>query len=231
MRQLVLGSQHRWQTYLSILQSRLVAGGLVVEPLGRLRVHVSQKQLLHQVIQVVLQMLLFHPQQLQLVHGKVELPGAVEAVLLAPQPVDAVRLPGALHSPFAAAVEALAELFGHGGGVADYLNTVEVVLCLCAATDDPGGLAQPQSTPDDQGVGGFGAVVVLIVELVSLEGVVGVEAVGTCEELRSWSHLTTATDEHLGKTSLPRKRLEAARMILQTAALLLDQHQRGQSEL
>lgn len=156
---------------------------------------VSQKQLLHQVIQVVLQMLLLHPQQLQLVHGKVELPGAVQGVLLAPQPVDAVRLPGPRHSPSAAAVEPLAELFGHGSSVADDLNAVKVVLCLRAATDDPGGLAQPQPTPDEQGVGGFGAVVVLVVELVSLEAVVGVEAVGTCEELRSWSHLTTATDE------------------------------------
>lgn len=172
---------------------------------------VSQEQLLHQVIQVVLQMLPFHPQQLQLVHGKVELPGTVEAVL-APQPVDAVHSPGALHSPFAAAVEPLAELFGHGSSVTDYLNTVKVVLCLRAATDNPGGLAEPQSTPDDQAVGGFGAVVVLIVELVSLEGVVGVEAVGTCEELRSWSYLTTATDNRrlFKKTLLPRKELEAA---------------------
>lgn len=176
------------------MQGHLVAGGLVVEPLGRLRVDVSQEQLLHQVIQVVLQVLLFHPQQLQLVHSEVELPGAVEAALLAPQLVDAAQLPGALHGPPAAAVEPLAQLFGHGSSVTDYLNAVEVVLRLRAAADDPGGLAQPQSTPDDQSVGGSGAVVVLIVELVSLEGVVGVEAVGTCEELWPRSHLTTATE-------------------------------------
>lgn len=128
------------QSYLCILQSHLVAGGLVVEPLGWLCVDVPQEQLLHQVIQVVLQVLLFHPQQLQLVHSEVELLGAVEAVL-APQRVDAVQFPGALHSPSAAAVEPLTQLFGHGSSVTDYLDTVKVVLCLCAAADNPGGLA------------------------------------------------------------------------------------------
>ena len=75
----------------------------------------------------------------------------------------------------------------------DHLNTVEVVLGLCAAADDPGGLAEAQTPPDDQSVRGFGAVVVLIVELVSLEGVVGEETVGARQELRSWPHLTAAT--------------------------------------
>lgn len=87
-----------------------------------------------------MQVLLLYPQQLQLMHGKVKLPGAVEAALLAPQLVDHIRLPGALHGPSAAAVEPLAELFGHGGCVTNHLDAVEVVLRLSAAADDPGGL-------------------------------------------------------------------------------------------
>ena len=155
---------------------------------------VPQEQLLHQVIQVVMQVLPLQPQQLQLVHGEVQLPGAVEAALLAPQLVDDIGLPGALHGPPAAAVEPLAELFGHGGRVTNHLDAVEVVLRLRAAADDPGGLAQAQTAADHQSVGGFGAVVVLVVELVSLEGVVGEEAVRACQELRAWSHLTAAAE-------------------------------------
>ncbi|TNN88466.1 hypothetical protein EYF80_001248 [Liparis tanakae] len=128
-------------TYLGVLQGALVAGRLVVQPLGRLGVDVSKEQLLHQVIQVVMQVLLLHPQQLQLVHGKVQLPGTVVAGLLAPQLVDRAGLPGALHGAFAAAVEPLAELLGHGVRVADHLDAVQVVLGLGAAADDPGGLA------------------------------------------------------------------------------------------
>lgn len=99
-------------------------------------------------IQVVVQVLLLYPQQLQLMHSKVELPGAVEAALLSPQLIDHIRLPGALHGPSATAVEPLAKLFGHSGGVTNHLNAMEVVLRLCATTDDPGGLAQAQTTPD-----------------------------------------------------------------------------------
>ena len=154
---------------------------------------VSQEQLLHQVVQVVVQVLLLHAQQLQLMHGEVQLPGAVVAALLAPQLVGDAGLPGALHGPSAAAVEPLAELFGHGGRVTDHLNAVQVVLGLRATADDPGGLAQAQAAPDHQGVAGLGAVVVLVVELVSLEGVVGEETVGARQELRAWSHLTAET--------------------------------------
>lgn len=142
-----------------------------------------------------MQVLLLHPEQLQLVHGKVKLPGAVVASPLAPQLVDHVGLPGALRRPPAAVVEPLAELFGHGGCVTNHLDTVVVVLCLRTPADDPGGLAQAQTSPDDQSVGGFGAVIVLIVELVSLEGVVGVETVGARQKLRAWSHLTAANTE------------------------------------
>lgn len=179
--------------YLGILQGGLVAGRLVDQPLGRLGVDVPQEQLLHQVVQVVMQVLLLHPQQLQLVHGEVELLGAVEAGLLAPQLVDHIGLPGARHGASAAAVEPLAELFGHAGGVTDHLDAVEVVLRLGAAADDPGRLAEAQPAADHQRVGGSGAVVVLVVELVSLEGVVGEEAVGARQELRARPHLTAAT--------------------------------------
>lgn len=41
-------------------------------------------------------------------------------------------------------------------------------------------------------------MVVLVVELVSLEGVVGEETVGARQELRSWSHLTAATENKEG---------------------------------
>lgn len=167
-------------TDLGVLQRSLIAGRPVVHPLARLGVDVPQKQLLHQVIQVVMRILLLHPQQLQLVHGKVQLPGAVAAALLAPQLIADVGLPGALalHGPSAAAVEPLAELLGHGGRVTHHLGTVELIVGLGAAADDPGGLAKAQTAPNHQRVGGRGAVVVLVVELMGLEGVVGVEPVG-----------------------------------------------------
>lgn len=142
-----------------------------------------------------MQILLLHPEQLQLVHGKVELLGAVEAAALLPQLVDQVGLPGAPHGPPAALVEAQAELLGHGGRVAHHLDVVEVVLGLGAAADDPGRLAEAQAAADHQSVTGFGAVVVLVVELVSLEGVVGEEPVGSCQELWSRSHLTALGDK------------------------------------
>lgn len=66
-------------------------------------------------------------------------------------------------------------------------------------------------------------MVVLIVELVSLEGVVGVEAVGTCEELWSWSHLTTATDNR--KTLLLRKQQKQQQQRFRQPLVLLTQHQ------
>lgn len=137
-----------------------------------------------------MQVLLLHPEQLQLVHRKVEFLGTVEAAALLPQLVDPVGLPGVPHGPLAALVEAQAELLGHGGRVTHHLDVVEVVLGLGATADDPGRLAEAQASADHQSVAGFGAVVVLVVELVSLEGVVGVELVGTCQELWSWSHLT-----------------------------------------
>lgn len=139
--------------------------------------------------------LLLHPQQLQLMHSEVELPGAVVAAVLAPQLIDHTGLPGALHGPSAAAVQPLAEFFGHSGCVTHHLDTVEVVLRLGTTTDDPGSLSQAQTTPDHQCVGGFGAVVVLVVELVGLEGVVGVEAIGARQKLWTWSHLTAAPEE------------------------------------
>lgn len=148
---------------------------------------VTQEQLLHQVVQVVMQVLLLHPQQLQFMHGKVKLPGTVEAAALLPQLVDQVGFPD---GPLAALVEAQVELLGHGGRVTHQLDVVQVVLGLCATADDPGRLTEAQAATDHQSVAGFGAVVVLVVELVSLEGVVGEEPVGTCQELWSWSHFT-----------------------------------------
>lgn len=137
--------------------------------------------------------LFLHPQQLQLVHGKVELLGAVVAALLAPQLVVDIGLPGALYCPWAAGEKPLAQVFGHGGRVTHHLYVMEVVLCLGASADDPGDLTQAQTPSDDQGVRGSGAVVVLVVELMSLEGVVRVENVGASQELWPWSHLTAET--------------------------------------
>lgn len=189
------------RTYLGVLQGGLVAGRFVVEPLGRLGVNVPQEQLLHQVVQVVVQVLLLQPQQLQLVHGEVQLSGAVVAAFFAPQLVDDVGLPGAPRCSSAAAVEPLAELFGHRGRVTNHLDAVEVVLRLRAPSDDPGGLAEADAAPDHQRVGRSGAVIVFVVELVSLEGVVGVENVRACQELRAWSHLTAVTENRKQSSS------------------------------
>lgn len=184
--------------------------------------NVAQVQLLHQLIQVMMQVLLLHPQQLQLVHGEVQVSGAVAvaAALVAPQLVTHVRQPGPelTRGASAAAVQPLTELFRHRRRVthnltsqdtfiptalytvqlhcklvkctnissSPHLNMYFIFLHLCAvdlvvglrsAPYDPGCLSEAQSAPDQQRVGRGGAVVVGVVELVSLEGVVVKEAI------------------------------------------------------
>ena len=102
--------------YLRILQRGLVAGRPVEHPLGGVSVDVTQEELLHQAVQVVLQVLLLHADQLQLVHGKVHGPGALAAALLPPQVVGHVLHPGTPggHEARARAVDQLAEPLRHG---------------------------------------------------------------------------------------------------------------------
>lgn len=110
-------SQNVFWAHLGILQRRLIAGGSVVNPLRGVGVNVSQVKLLHQVVQVVVQVLFLQPQQLKLVHGEVQAsaPVAVADALVAPQVVTHVRLPGSgvPRGAFTGAVQFLTEIFSH----------------------------------------------------------------------------------------------------------------------
>ena len=75
------------------------------------------------------------------------------------------------------------------------LHAVQLVVGLSAAADDPGGLAQADLAADHQRVGGAGAAVAAIVELVGLERVVVVESVGPGDELGARPHLTAAGNQ------------------------------------
>ena len=171
--------------YLGILQRRLITGRPVEHPLGGVGVHVPEEQLLHQAVQAVWQVLLLHAHQLQLVHGEVHGPGALAPALLPPQVVGHVLHPGApgRHKAGARAVDQLPQLLGHRFGVAHDLHAVQLVVSLGATADDPGGLAQADLAADHQCVGGAGAAVAAIVELVGLECVVVVESVGPGDKL------------------------------------------------
>lgn len=146
---------------------------------------VPKEELLHQAVQVVLQVLLLHADELQLVHGEVHGLRALTTVLRPPQVIGHVLQPGAPsgHEPRARAVHPLAQPLGHGLRVADHLHVVQLVVGLRAPADDPGGLAQADLAPDDQRVGGARAPVATIIELVGLEGVIMVKSVGPRDEL------------------------------------------------
>lgn len=133
----------------------------------------------------MLQVLLLHAEELQLVHGEVHGPGALTAVLLPPQVIGHILHPGTPggEEAGARAVHQLAELLGDGLRVADDLDVVQLVVGFRAPADDPGGLAQAYLAPDDEGVGGARAAVAGIIELVGLEGVIVVESVRPCDEL------------------------------------------------
>lgn len=148
---------------------------------------VTQEKLLNQAIQVVLQVLLLHTDELQLMHGKVHSLCAFTAVLLPPQVVRHILNPGASHGDesWACAVHQLAEPLSHCLRVADDLDIVQLVVGFRAPTDDPGGLAQANLAPDDEGVDGVRATIAAVIKLVGLEGVVMVESVRPCEELRA----------------------------------------------
>lgn len=146
---------------------------------------VAKEELLHQAVQVMLQVLLLHPEELQLMHGEVHGPGALTAILLPPQIIGHVLYPGDPGGDKAGAcvVHQLAEPLGNCLCVADDLDIVQLVVSFCAPTDDPGGLAQADLAPDDEGVGGACAAVASVIELVGLEGVIVVEPIGPCDEL------------------------------------------------
>lgn len=183
--------------YLGILQRGLITGRPVEHPLRGISVDVPEEELLHQPVQVVLQVLLLHPDELQLVHGEVHGLGALTAVLFPPQVVGHVLHPGAPsgHEARARAVHQLAEPLGDSLCVADNLHAVQLVVGLGAPADDPGGLAQADLAPDDEGVGRAGAPVAAIIELVGLEGVIVVESVGPCDELWARPHFTAEGEE------------------------------------
>lgn len=146
---------------------------------------VPEEELLHQAVQVVLEVLLLHTDELQLVHGEVHGLGALAAIFFPPQVIGHVLHPGApsRHEARARAVHQLAEPLSDSLCVADDLHVVQLVVSLSAPADDPGGLAQAHLAPDDEGVGGARAPVATIIELVGLEGVIVVESVGPCDEL------------------------------------------------
>lgn len=179
---------------LGVLQRWLVAGRTVEHPLQGICMDVAEEELLHQAVQVVQWVLLLHPDELQLMHGEVDSFGALTAVLFPPQVVGHILHPGTPREDEAGAraVHQLAELLGYCLRVAYDLHIVQLVVGLGAPTDDPGGLAQADLAPDDEGVRGAGAAVAAVVELVGLEGVVVVESVGPCEELWAWPHLTAS---------------------------------------
>lgn len=146
---------------------------------------IAKEELLHQAVQVVLQVLLFHPEELQLMHGEVHGPGALTAILLPPEVVEHILHPGtpSRDEARACAVYQLAQLLGDCLRVADDLDVMQLVVGFRAATDDPGGLAQADLAPDDEGVGGACAAVASIIELVGLEGIIVVESIRPCDEL------------------------------------------------
>lgn len=192
--------------YLGVLQRWLVAGRTVEHPLQGICMDVAKEELLHQAVQVVQWVLLLHPDELQLMHGEVDSFGALTAVLFPPQVVGHILHPGTPREDEAGAraVHQLAELLGYCLRVAYDLHIVQLVVGLGAPTDDPGGLAQADLAPDDEGVRGAGAAVAAVVELVGLEGVVVVESVGPCEELWAWPHLTAEEEKGRGTFKIPK---------------------------
>lgn len=82
-----------------------------------------------------------------------------------------------------------------------HLCAVDLVVGLRSAPDDPGRLSEAQPAPDQQRVGRDGAVVVGVVELVSLEGVVVKEAIRAREKLRTGPNLTAGTERETTDTN------------------------------
>lgn len=165
----------------------------MVGPLGSLSVDVPQEKLFGVVIRDPDAMMaaLLHTHQLQLIHSETQPAGTVPPplLLLAPQVIADMGLPGLPQIPSnqgrssAAGLEPLAEVPGYLRAVEHNLDAVELVVGLGASADHPGGLAQVQLAPGENGVGGRGAAVVPVVELEDLEGVVVVEEIGSGDEL------------------------------------------------
>lgn len=162
---------------------------------------VAQEELLHQVVQAVVGILLLHTDELQLVHGKVHSLGALVVTLLLPQVIGYVLYPGTTRSQeaWASSVHQSAELFSDCLCVADDLDAVKLVVSFGAPTDDPGRLAKPDLASDDEGVGGVCTAVAAIVKLVGLEGIIVVEPVRPCHELRTRPYFTAVEDKNRGR--------------------------------
>lgn len=75
-----------------------------------------------------------------------------------------------------------------------HLNAVDVVVSLCATTNNPWSLAHSHKTLDHQCVGGHRAVVVGVVELVGLKCVVVLEVVEAGDEFRARTYLAAAIE-------------------------------------
>lgn len=148
---------------------------------------VAQEELLYQVVQAVVGILLLHTDELQLMHGKVHSLGTLVAALLLPQVIGYVLYPGTTRSQEAwtSSVYQSAELFSNCLCVADDLDAMKLVVSLSAPTDDPRCLTKPDLASDDEGIGGICTAVAAIIKLVGLEGIIVVESVRPCDELRT----------------------------------------------
>lgn len=153
--------------------------------------NVSKEQLLHKMVQIVVQVLLLHADQLQFVHGKIQSFGAFTAVLFSQQIIAHILLPGTIFwdKSRTRLVHQLTEFFGHCFVVAYDLYAAELVVGLGAPADDPGRLPEPYLATYDQGVDGVRAAIATVVELIGLERVVVVEPVRSRDELWACSNL------------------------------------------
>lgn len=77
-------------------------------------------------------------------------------------------------------------------GRMSHLNAMDVVVSLCPTANDPRGLAHAHTALDHQRVDRHCAVVISIVELMSLKRVVVLEVVEAGDKLRAGTYLTAA---------------------------------------
>lgn len=184
------------ETHHGVLQRLLVACGPVLGPLRPLGVNVAQQQLLDLPSVVAVLVLRLHSYESQLHHGKAHrrqtrpaCPAVVELEVSSHRhPVQGKTHAGGRQT---GGQSLLGRLAVHYDG-----HLAQMVIGLGGPAGDPGGVTQPQLSPDAEGVGGFLAAAVCVVVLQGLEVTAGVEGVGAGEELRPWSDFAP---EHRGE--------------------------------